>query len=462
MRDIVLTIIVFSLLPVCVMRPWIGILAWYWLGLMNPHRLTWGFAHDFQFAMLVGAATLIGVLTSKDRQPVPWNRELKLVIVLMAYFTFTTLSALAPEYAWPQWEKVAKIILITFVATMMIHGRERLHWLLLVSVLSIGLYGFKGGIFTLTTGGAYHVEGPEGTFLAGNTFLGLGMTMMLPLILSMAKQTENIWLRRLLFATFGLTVVSVIFTYSRGALLGLATVLPLMYFKSNKKFLLVFLLIPLGFFGKDLIPEKLYKRAETIQTYEEDMSSMQRIQSWTVAWNVAKDYPLTGAGFEFESSPDDKRWFSYGNPESTKYLKTSSAAHSIYFQILGQHGYVALALFLTLLFSTQFTLREIAIRAERDERTRWISAHATAIRIGLIGYMVSGAFLSAAYFDLMYLFIAFTAIFARELTHAAAASPTNDEQAKQRERRLRSFDPPVPQRKDAGADTALTWPHPSE
>jgi probable O-glycosylation ligase (exosortase A-associated) len=462
MRDIALTVFVFALLPVCLVRPWIGILAWYWLGLMNPHRLTWSFATHFQFAMLIGAATLIGVLTAKDRKPIPWNRELGLIAALMAYFTFTTLSAWAPEYAWPQWEKVAKIILMTFVATMMIHGRERLHWLLLISVISVGFYGFKGGIFTFTTGGVHRVEGPEGTFLSGNTFLGLALTMILPLILSMARQTENIWLRRLLFATFGLTVVSVIFTYSRGALLGLAAVLPLLYFKSNKKFLLVFLLIPLGFFGKDLIPEGLYKRAETIKTYEEDRSAMQRIQSWTVAWNVAKDYPLTGAGFEFELSPNDKRWFGYGNPDTASYLRSSSAAHSIYFQVLGQHGYVALILFLALLISTQFTLRDIAIRAEREERTRWIAAHANAIRIGLIGYMVSGAFLSVAYFDLMYLYVALTALFARELGQTVTASPTDDEQTKQRERRLRSFDPPAPQHADAGADNVRAWPHPSE
>jgi hypothetical protein len=72
------------------------------------------------------------------------------------------------------------------------------------------------------------------------------------------------------------------------------------------------------------------------------------------------------------------------------------------------------------------------------------------MRIGLIGYMVSGAFLNVAYFDLMYLFVAFTAIFSRELIPAAAASSTGDEQAMQRERRLRSFDPQVPQRNDAG------------
>ena len=145
MRDYVLTAFVFALLPVCLVRPWLGILAWYWLGLMNPHRLTWGFAYTMPFAMLVGIATLLGAVMAKDRRPIPWNRELILMAILLAYFTVTTFFAWVPEYAWPQWEKVAKIIFMTFVATMFIYGKARIRALLLVVVASIGFYGFKGG-----------------------------------------------------------------------------------------------------------------------------------------------------------------------------------------------------------------------------------------------------------------------------------------------------------------------------
>ena len=46
MRDIIVTLAVFGLLPLILRRPWLGVLAWSWLGFMNPHRLTWGFAYD--------------------------------------------------------------------------------------------------------------------------------------------------------------------------------------------------------------------------------------------------------------------------------------------------------------------------------------------------------------------------------------------------------------------------------
>ena len=142
---------------------------------------------------------------------------------------------------------------------------------------------------------------------------------------------------------------------------------------------------------------------------------MQRIQTWTVAWNIAKDRPLSGAGFSFESLPDDRRWLSYADPELLKYLSYSRAAHSIYFQILGQHGFVAFGLYLTLILSTVWKLNQIRKRAAGDPQLAWIANYASAISICLLGYMVSGAFVSTGYFDLAWVYYTSTGILAREL-----------------------------------------------
>lgn len=420
MRDLALTIVVFGLLPFCLMRPWIGVLTWYWLGIMNPHKLAFGFAVGFQFAMLVGAATLIGLLMTRSRKAIPWNGPLTLMLIFFIYTTMTTFFAWAPDAAWVQWDKVMKIVLMTGVTTMLIYGKERIRWLLLVAALSVGFYGVKGGIFTLTSGGVYRVEGPEGTFISGNTFLGLALIMALPLLIYLAREEMRPWLRKILYVTAGLTFLSAIFTYSRGALVGLACVLPLLFLKSNKKFLVILLALPVIYFGKDLIPEQLYKRTETIETYQEDHSSMQRVRAWWVAWNIAKDNPLTGAGFEFEYSPRVDRWFSYMPPEYRRFGESTHSAHSIYFQVLGQHGFVAFALFMGMMLWCLLKLRQIQVVARKSTEMVWIANYANGLQAGFVGYMVSGAFLSSAYFDMMYLFVAFSAILGRELTEAQA------------------------------------------
>src|SRR5262249_13544821 len=143
MRDYALTAIIFALLPVCLVRPWLGILAWYWIGLLNPHRLTWGFAYTMPFALLVAGATLVGAVVAKDRRSIPWSREMVLMATLLIYFTATTFYAWAPTFAWAQWDKVAKVIFMTYVTTMFIYGKKRIRTLAFVVVASIGFYGVK-------------------------------------------------------------------------------------------------------------------------------------------------------------------------------------------------------------------------------------------------------------------------------------------------------------------------------
>jgi hypothetical protein len=49
------------------------------------------------------------------------------------------------------------------------------------------------------------------------------------------------------------------------------------------------------------------------------------------------------------------------------------------------------------------------------ESKKWIANYALPLEIGIWGYVVSGAFLSLAYFDLFYCYVAIAAILQREL-----------------------------------------------
>ena len=425
MRDYGLTAFIIALLPLCLMRPWIGIVVWYWFGLMNPHRHTWDFAFSMPFAALIGGATLIGaVMDTKDRKPIPWNAGLILVMVLVLYFTITTIPAWAPEPAWLQWRKVIKIALMTFVATMFIYGRERIYALMLTIALSIGFYGVKGFVFVVRSGGGERVQGPDGTFIEGNTFMGLALNMVLPILIYLARGEQRVWLRRLLYTTAAMTVVSIIFTYSRGAYVGLAVIVPMIFWRSQKKLLYGLVIALAVVMAPHVLPDSVFKRADLIENYEEDSSATQRLQSWTVAWNLAKDYPLTGAGFEFEYASARDRWLQYGSDKYSWALSHSSAAHSIYFQVLGQHGFVAFGLYLALLIGSLVSLQRLRARARASPGMEWIANYATGLQIGLVGYMVSGAFLSSAYFDLAYLYFALIAILWREMKSVAQPSGT--------------------------------------
>jgi probable O-glycosylation ligase (exosortase A-associated) len=417
-RDYALTAFVLALVPVCIGRPWLGILAWYWLGLMSPHRLTWAFAYTMQFALLIGGATLLGALFARDRRPIPWERELVLMLMLLAYFTFTSFFAWAPDYAWPQLEKLAKIVLMTVVATMFIYGKARIRYLLLVVAGSIGFYGIKGGIWSIMTGGGEQVLGPEGSFIEGNTALSLALNMVIPLIVAHAREEKSRWFRRLLYLSAVLSVVASFFTYSRGGWLGLAVVIVFLMFqlKNTQRVLLASMMVAIFLAAHSFLPERVFTRADTLENYEQDCSANQRFMAWTVYGNIARTNPLTGGGFQLDAV-NDGRWLALGDE---KYLScmgeaTTSAAHSIYFQILGEHGFVAFSLFIFLLASSQLKLSRLRREAKRRPEIAWIGNYATGLQIGLLAFMVSGAFLSLAYFDLPWLYYALTVMLSREL-----------------------------------------------
>ena len=42
LRDLLVFAIVFGSIPFILRRPWIGVLMWVWISVMNPHRLSWG------------------------------------------------------------------------------------------------------------------------------------------------------------------------------------------------------------------------------------------------------------------------------------------------------------------------------------------------------------------------------------------------------------------------------------
>ncbi len=426
MRDLLLTAFIFTIAPIALYRPWIGVLAYFWLSLMNPHKLSWGFALTMPFAQIIALATLGGLLFTKERKKIPWTPELALMFILGIYFTISTLAAWDPNHAWIRWTEIMKIYLMTFIMTMLIYNKERIRYLLLVAALGIGFYGFKGSLFTLLGGGAGTVRGPPTSFIGSNNEIGLALLMVVPILVFLAREEPHKWLKRLLWGIAGMSALSIIFTYSRGAMLGLAIMLLLLFLKSRAKTLALLVFIPIVWIGYQWAPESIFKRVSKIETYQEDCSSLQRLQAWKAAWNIAKDNPLTGGGFELEYSPDEQRWLSHTDPILLPECKNESRAfHSLYFQVIGHHGFVAAFLYFLMLLLVLIRLYRLRKLANKQAELQWIGNYADGIFLAMIGFMISGAFINVAYFDLMYLYLALAAVLQREVNaYDAAQQPT--------------------------------------
>jgi len=140
----------------------------------------------------------------------------------------------------------------------------------------------------------------------------------------------------------------------------------------------------------------------TIQTYEQDGSAMGRISAWNFAWNLALHRPIVGGGFE-TFTPELFRIYA-PTPDIVQ------GPHSIYFEVLGEHGFVGLALFLGLGFAAYrragAAVKLIDSRGEAAKELGWARELCAMLQTSLVGYAVGGAFLGLAYFDLPYHMIA--------------------------------------------------------
>src|SRR5207344_772908 len=103
-----------------------------------------------------------------------------------------------------------------------------------------------GGIFTIITGGDFHVWGPPGTFVEGNNEVALALLMILPLMHYLRMTSTNRWVRVGLLASMILCAFSVVGSQSRGALIGGAAMAFFLWMKSRRKLIallgLVFLI----------------------------------------------------------------------------------------------------------------------------------------------------------------------------------------------------------------------------
>lgn len=386
MRDIAVTLIILGTLPFILRRPFYGVLVWTWLGLMNPHRLAWGFAAELPFAQIVFIVTLIGLLFSKEPKRIPVTREILVLVVFILWMLITTIYALFPVPAWDQFDKVWKIQLGILLTLMLTNSPERIKLLIWTVAVSLGFYGFKGGIWTLMTGGGERVYGPPNTFLGGNNELGLALVMTIPLLWYLITMTPQKWVRLGLYAGLGFTLVAIVGTHSRGALVGLAVMGFIFFMKSRRK--IVPLILALAFVAvlPHVMPQEWFDRMHTIETYEEDQSAQGRFQAWRAAITMAGER-LTGGGYEA---------LVYDN---------GTDAHSIYFEVLAEHGYTGLVLFLLLAALTWMKASTTKRLAKKDPDYRWAAELATMLQVSMVGYAASGAFLGLAYFDLYYILV---------------------------------------------------------
>ena len=422
MRDLVLALILIVGTLKALQHPYIGILTWTWVSIMNPHRLSW-VLNMYPVAAIVGGATLIGLFITQDRRHFFMAVPSTLLLLFTLWMCVTYPFSFYPEASVDMLVRVLKINFMIFIAMMLLYSRKHIIALVWVLVFSIGFFGVKGGIFTIATGGSFRVWGPEGSYIEGNNEVALAIILVIPLMFFLRSLYAQRWIRLAFLLAMLFSAAAALGSQSRGALLALVAMAGLFWLRldstvgadkkkvGSQKAVFAVVILLAGVALTLFMPESWHSRMDTMQEYKEDSSAMGRINAWHMAWNLASQN-FFGGGFEIYN----KVIFLAYAPDP----QDVHAAHSIYFQVLGEHGFIGLILFLLMWVVTWRWAGWLRTQAKTDAETEWASVLGAMVQASLAGYAVGGAFLSLAYFDLPYNLLVIVVVTRRWVEHCQA------------------------------------------
>jgi probable O-glycosylation ligase (exosortase A-associated) len=392
-RDLIVVALVTASLPVIIFRPFFGLLVYGWLAYMRPQDMAWGMSRWLPLSQWVAIALVLGLLLSLGRER--WlviKTQTVLLALLGAWISVTVVTAVRPEVAGDMYGYYWKAIVISILTTGLVSDRRRFRILVILIALSIGFLGAKRGLIGLVRGGARYSDGPGG-FMSDNNAFALALNMTLPLLVGIVIVEKQKALRVVAGTMAVLCTITILFTFSRGGLLTLCTVVPLLVWRSRHR-LAVSGLLALGFAGflfftSDTFTQAYAERASSISNYQEDGSAVGRLNAWKTSWRVFLDYPVFGVG------PNNLEVVHRNySPEPERFR----VSHNAYLQILCECGLPALLLFVAIIGMAWWSLGRLRIWTDLP----WVETYARMLQISIIAYCVGSMFLNTAYSELIY------------------------------------------------------------
>jgi putative inorganic carbon (HCO3(-)) transporter len=443
MRDLLFTAMIAVLVPVCFRRPLMGLLVFSWLAYMRTQDLTWGFARYQRWSMLIAGVTVAGYLFMKNR---PRVLRAPLTYALTALVLQVGVSMLISESEGEsmigRYIEYAKIIGVALFTTALVTKVEHLRMLVWIVGLSFAFYGVKIGLAGVLTGGGLFIKHGPGGMLEDNNDFALALCMGLPLLIQIGSSERNPVLRRGVFLTVPLTVLTILMTHSRGGFLSLGAMVLMLVWRSRNRFAAFAAMFAGALVAAPMLPPAFYQRISTIANFQSDGSALGRLAAWATAYRMASDNPIFGVGlYKFQANY---------RPYAASPLETARATHNAYFQIWAECGTPALLLYLFLILGSFWVLWKIRRRAQQLYTTSWILNYATMFEASLLAFMVGSTFLSRAHFDLYYHFVAmvaaFGAIATREMDALSERGPSLMRGAVFQVHSPRGFQRPPPRR----------------
>jgi probable O-glycosylation ligase (exosortase A-associated) len=366
----------------------------------------WNFVSSLKLSLISGAFVVLVTLFSGQR--FVWNGRIALLWIFLLQTFLSTLGSEQFTHSWGYWTDLFKTIVITYMIIVLVNDFSKFRLIVLVMVLALGVeQARQGWVYLLTTPG-WHNANPV-PFLGDNNGVAVGMLILVPIVGLLGQTTDKKGAKGL----YGILLIGCLYralsTHSRGgfiAAIAMGTAWCLRSRHKTRALLGALLVITIAF---STLPDAFWNRMDTIETYEErqDESALGRLHFWKVAVHMANANPFRGVGYNGYNLSYNKYDFSGGA------YGLDRSAHSSFFAVLAELGYVGTFLFVIVIFSAFRSCSRIRKLALKETAFSDLGKSAIALQTGLVGFLVGGSFVIFQYSEMLWHVIGLTIVVER-------------------------------------------------
>lgn len=401
-------------------RPFIWVLAYIYVDIVAPQKIGWGLAGALPLSLIVFVAAFGGWLLLDSKKGSRFTLRQGLIAALLVLCFVTTTWAEFQDSAWEKWDWVWKALVFAIFLPLTLRTKLRIEAAALFMVLAIGTIVINGGIKTVFGGGGYGTLSllvDDNTGLYEGSIISTAAICTIPLALWLArhgtifKPDWRVWAFAggLIFACLLIPVG----TSARTGLVCMAVLMSVMLRSVRYRFLYVGAAALAVMVATPFLPDSFKERMDTIGGYQSDESASTRLEVWAWTLDYAKSHPL-GGGFDSYRANS----FTYmkpvvkneGNTTAIEYEQVTDEArafHSSYFEMLGEQGWLGLALWLWLQGLGVWQMERVRWRMKREDgdTNSWQWGLATALQQAQVVYLVGAAFVGIAYQPYLFMLI---------------------------------------------------------
>ena len=402
-------------------RPFLLVALYAYIDIVSPQRLSYFLLNSIPisaiaFALMVGAWLLVD-----DKKDCRFSARQGLMLLLLAWCGYTTLTADFPAEALTKWNWVWKAIIAGVFLPLVLRTRLRIEALSLFMVLCASTIIINGGMKTALSGGGYGVlnlmvENNSGLY--EGSIISCVAISLIPIILWLSRHGTIFpadWkVKSFCYCLCLACLLMPVGTEARTGLVCIVVLAGLMLMRSKRKFVYGPLMLLAALVSIPFLPASFTQRMQTIENHQGDESASTRVAVWMWTLDYVKAHP-GGGGFDnylqnsftyfAQSTVTDS-----GGTRVERRLVTDRgrAYHSAYFELLGEQGYFGFAIW-ALLHLICFIRTEAIRRAYRNRDgpdEAWIAPFALALQQGHIVYMIGSLFVGIAYQPFIFMMLA--------------------------------------------------------